>query len=208
LEEVGLKVQMTDTSEIYLDNAASTEPYPEVIEAVAATMRETYGNPSSPHQKGAAAKAMLEASRQTVADALGALPEEVFFTSGGTEANNLAITGACLAHKDQKGQIITSSLEHPSVTKTIRGLKRDGWDASYIDVQRGRLDLEQMARAVQASTILISMMYVQNELGYIYPLNEIVGIRDHRAERALLHIDAVRPLASWMCGHMRWGQSF
>jgi cysteine desulfurase len=210
--------------ETYLDNAATTRPYPEVVDAVNEALVENWGNPSSLHRKGRDAKAVLEQSRARIACALGVEPPEVYFTSGGTEANNLAISGACLAHGRTLDQtcgpacdlpqgavcgppqgaacsppqnpaadaLVTSTLEHPSVTKTVRGLKRTGWDVGYVDMRDGHLDLEQLRGLLDGRTALVTMMRVHNELGWLYPIEEVARLRDEHAPQALLHVDAVQ----------------
>jgi cysteine desulfurase len=205
--------------EIYLDNAATTKPYPEVVEAVNKALVENWGNPSSSHRKGKDAKTMLEHSRALIADALGVKPCEIYFTSGGTEANNLAIYGAALAYSSRAssrdsaqsrdsassrdsaqgrssdyagGSLVTSTLEHPSVTKTVRGLKRSGWDVSYVNMRHGQLDFEHLKSALNNKTALVTMMRVHNELGWLYPIEELACMRDKYASQALLHVDAVQ----------------
>jgi cysteine desulfurase len=184
---------------IYLDNAATTKPYPEVIDLIHQTLDEDFGNPSSPHRKGVEAKRILEGSRKTVADALEVDPSEVFFTSGGTEANNLALVGVSLARRALSGDrripsggILTTELEHPSVTKTIRGLKREGWHVDYLRARGGNLDLGQLAKALGPDTLLITIMSVQNELGYRFPLETVAQMRDKLAPQAVVHTDAVQ----------------
>jgi cysteine desulfurase len=182
----------SEQNEIYLDNAATTKPYPEVIETIASALDECYGNPSSSHKKGRQAKEVLERSRQTVADALGVKPGEVYFTSGGTESNNLAVAGACLARGVEQGRVVTSSLEHPSMTKTVRNLKRGGWHIDYIDAKKGAFDLDALSSVLCPATTLISVMSVQNELGYRFPLEQIAALRTKAAPQALVHTDAVQ----------------
>jgi cysteine desulfurase len=191
--------------EVYLDNAATTQLYPEVIEVIHEELCYNYGNPSSTHRKGQKAKRTLEQSREVIARALGAEPSEIVFTSGGTESNNLAIYGACLARQNKNRSIITSALEHPSVTKTIRGLKRMGWSVDYVDVLNSEFDLEALARALSLDTTLITVMSVQNELGYLFPLERIAQLRDETAPQALLHTDAVQAFGKIdMCPSI-WG---
>ncbi|MDR1015098.1 MAG: cysteine desulfurase [Coriobacteriales bacterium] len=176
----------------YLDNASTTRPYPEVIDVVHTVLRDHFGNPSSLHRKGVEAKRILELSRTTIARALEVEPEEVFFTSGGTESNNLAIAGASLARRDRQNRIITTELEHPSVTKPVRNLRREGWDVGYLHAAGGALDLEQLTELLDPATALVSVMGVQNELGYRFPLEQVSRIRTERAPQALLHTDAVQ----------------
>jgi cysteine desulfurase len=187
--------------EIYLDNAATTRPYAEVVEAVADTLRENFGNPSSTHACGNRAKAALEHSRTILADALHVSPREIYFTSGATESNNLALMGACLAwqnqyrspnSKERCGNLITTALEHPSVTKTVRNLKRQGWHVDYIDAPQGNLDLTYLKSILSEQTTLLSVMNVQNELGYVFPVVEVAKLRDRQAGNSLLHVDAVQ----------------
>ena len=176
--------------------------HPRVIEAVSAVMRDAYGNPSSQHAKGHAARALLDESRAVVAEAVGAFPDEIYFTSGGTEANNLAITGSCSAYARDHGRagaVVTSALEHPSVTKTVRGLKRDGWTVFYLDARDGELDLSGLDRALGElpDIALVSVMSVQSELGYRFPIEDVVrrcrAVGCARKTRGpLVHTDAVQ----------------
>ena len=134
----------------YLDNAATTSPYPEVLARMHEVMMDGWGNPSSPHVVGRRAKEMLEDSRAAIADVLGVDADEIYFTSGSTESNNLAIRGACLAQRENPGKIITSTLEHSSVTRTVRGMRRDlDWDCRYVDAPDGCFDMEQLAEQLQ-----------------------------------------------------------
>lgn len=178
--------------EIYLDNAATTQPYQEVTEVVSEAFRENWGNPSSSHAVGQKAKKSLEQSRALIADALKVSEEELYFTSGGTESNNLAITGACLAREGFSKSIITSELEHPSVTKTVRGLKRSGWNTEYIDAKKGAFNIEKVRDTLSSGTTLVTIMSVQNEMGFRFPIEEVARIRDAQAPEALLHTDAVQ----------------
>ncbi len=192
-------------SEVYLDNAATTKPRARVVEVM---MRElsNYGNPSSTHALGKRAKAVLEESRAVVAKALGAQPDEVFFTSGGTESNNLAIRGSVLARGVGSGRVITSALEHPSVTRSVRGLKREGdCKVSYVEAVHGNFDLEACARFMREPTSLISVMAVQNELGYRFPIAQIAELRDRYAPDALVHVDAVQAFGKIDVPVDEWG---
>jgi cysteine desulfurase len=177
---------------IYLDNAATTKPHPEVIDTICQTLKNDFGNPSSLHRKGVEAKRILEHSREILAEALEVEPTEIFFTSGGTEANNLGLTGVCMARRDPRGTIITTELEHPSVTKTVRNLKREGWQVEYLRAVDGCLDFAQLSELLGPATGLITVMSVQNELGYRFPLEEIAQMRTALAPQALLHTDAVQ----------------
>ena len=157
-------------------------------------MRDAWGNPSSVHAEGRRAKAVLEGSREVVARALGVDAHEVYFTSGATESNNLAVRGTCSARSDAPGQIVTSTLEHASVTRSVRGMRREGgWKVSYIDAIGGKLDLDQLKGALaDTPTTLITIMNVQNEVGYIFPSVEVGRIRDELAPDAVYHVDATQ----------------
>ena len=191
--------------EAYLDNAATTKPRPEVIEVMQQVLAKDFGNASSLHALGRRAKVILEESRQIVADAAGVDPDEIYFTSGGTESNNLAICGACRARGKQAGQIITSSLEHPSVTRSVRGLKREGWPVSYVEAVAGDFDLDACERFLKDDTIILSVMAVQNELGYRMPIARICQLRDCWAPDALVHTDAVQAFGKVDLALSEWG---
>lgn len=191
--------------EVYLDNAATTKPRPEVVQVM---MRElqNYGNASSTHALGRRAKRVLEESRAVVAEALGAEPDEVFFTSGGTESNNLAIRGSVMARGVGAGRVITSALEHPSVTRSVRGLKREGdCKVSYVEAVHGNFDLEACARFLREPTTLVTVMAVQNELGYRMPIPQIVELRNELAPDALAHTDAVQAFGKIAVPVHEWG---
>lgn len=190
---------------VYLDNAATTKPRPEVIEVMQKVLEEDYGNASSLHALGRRAKAILEDSRKTVSDALGVYPDEIFFTSGGTESNNLAIRGACRARGKDAGQIITSALEHPSVTRTVRGLKREGWNVSYVEAVGGDFDLAACEEYFKQKTVLATVMAVQNELGYRMPIAEVCRLRDEYAPDALVHTDIVQAFGKIDLALHEWG---
>ena len=178
--------------EAYLDNAATSRPYPEVVEVVAAAMGEGFGNASALHARGKRAHALLDESRAVVAEALGVDVDELYFTSGGTESDNLAITGACRAVRDERDGIVVSEVEHPAVTKTVRGLKREGWKVDYLSAYGGKLNVAKLRRVLSDDTALITVMRVQNETGFILPVEEVVAARDELAPAALVHTDAVQ----------------
>lgn len=191
--------------EAYLDNAATTKPRPEVVQVMMRELRN-YGNASSVHALGKEAKRVLEDSRAVIAAALGAESDEVFFTSGGTESNNLAIRGSVMARGIGAGRIITSALEHPSVTRSVRGLKREGdCCVSYVEAVHGNFDLEACARFLQEPTTLVTVMSVQNELGYRLPIPEIVKLRNEYAPNALVHTDAVQAFGKIDVPVHEWG---
>ncbi|MDQ0157299.1 cysteine desulfurase family protein [Robertmurraya andreesenii] len=178
--------------EIYLDNSSTTKPYPEVTSKVLEMLTNTYGNPSSLHRLGRESKIEMEKARKIIADSLGAVSEEIFFTSGGTESNNLAITGACLANESKGKRIVTTVAEHAAVTKTIRNLKRQGWQVEYVPAPNGVLDLNELENAIDGNTVLVSVMMVNNETGAIFPIQEIHEMIKRKSSPALLHCDAVQ----------------
>lgn len=178
--------------EIYLDNSATTRPYPEVTRKVVKMLTEVYGNPSSLHRLGRESKAELEKAREIIASSLQAAPEEIYFTSGGTESDNLAIKGACLANRELGNHIVTTVAEHGAVTKTIRDLKKQGWKVDYIPAPGGRLDMEALERVINEKTVLVSVMLINNETGYIFPVEKIKAIINRKNSPALLHCDAVQ----------------
>lgn len=182
--------------EIYLDNSATTRPCPEAAAKALQMMTVNYGNPSSGHALGQAARAALAEARALTAEALGAAAAEITFTSGGTEANNLAVFGACsLAVSRGRGRkIVTTAVEHPSVTKAVRFWKRRGWQVAYIPAPGGRLDLAALEEAVDRQTALVTVMLVNNEIGALFPVREVRRLIGVRRASALLHTDAVQAL--------------
>ena len=177
---------------IYFDNSATTKPWPEVTDRVAWVMTECYGNPSSEHLLGKRSKNELLRARKNVAGLLGCLPGEVYFTSGGTESNNLAIFGGCSAMKKYGNKIVTTTVEHASVTKALRILRRQGWHVEYIPAPKGVLDLEALRNAVDERTVFVSIMSVNNEIGCIFPIEEISKIIKEKKSPAIFHTDAVQ----------------
>lgn len=178
--------------DIYLDNCATTKPYPEVTKKIVQMLTEVYGNPSSLYRLGKESKLELDHARQIIADSLEVEFDEIYFTSGGTESDNLAIKGACLANSMYGNHIVTTVAEHAAVTKTIRDLKKQGWTVSYISAPDGVLDMEELENAITDKTVLVSVMLVNNETGCIFPINEIKQIIRKKQSPALLHCDAVQ----------------
>jgi cysteine desulfurase len=177
---------------IYLDHAATTPLRREALEAMLPYLTEQFGNPSSLHGFGRRARAGLDEAHETVARALGANPREIVFTSGGTEANNLAIKGAAWAGKARGHRIITSSVEHHAIGHTVRYLEKFGFEIVELPVDRyGRVDPDEVEAAITPKTILVSVMLANNEVGTIQPLAEIAA-RVRRYKGVLLHTDAVQ----------------
>ena len=176
---------------VYLDHNATTPLDPRVFEAMKPYFTDVYGNPSSPHHYGRLAKQALEESRAVVAEAIGAKPEEIIFTSGGTESDNLALRG--IAYHKGKGHIITTSVEHHAVLKTCKDLENDGFSITYLPVDsQGRVAPDEVKKSIRKDTILISIMYANNETGVIEPVAEIGRIA--REWGIQFHSDAVQAM--------------
>lgn len=176
---------------IYLDNAATTRVAPEVVEAMLPFLTENYGNPSAIHSAGAVAKKAVNGARRTIAEALGAKREEIYFTSGGTEADNWALKCAAEAYGEKGRHIITTKIEHHAVLHTCRELEGKGFEVTYLDVDGdGLVDPEAVRKAVRPDTILISVMAANNEVGTLEPIAEIGAIARERG--VLFHTDAVQ----------------
>jgi cysteine desulfurase len=177
---------------IYLDNAATTPLRREALEAMLPYLTEQFGNASSLHSYGRRARAGLDEAHERVARALGATPREIVFTSGGTEANNLAIKGAAWASKARGHRIITTAIEHHSVGHTVRYLEKFGFEIVEVPVDRyGRVDPDDVEAAITPKTILVSVMFANNEVGTIQPVAEIAA-RVRRYKGILVHTDAVQ----------------
>jgi cysteine desulfurase len=175
--------------EVYLDNSATTKPYKEVAEAVFNKMIDFYGNPSSIHNLGTAAKKKLESSRENLAILLGVSSEELIFTSGGSESNNLLIKGSV----SPCGHIITTQIEHSSVLNTCRELEKRGVEVTYLEVDnKGRVKLEMLVEAIKENTELVSIMHVNNEIGTIQDLKTIGNCIKKINPNILFHVDAVQ----------------
>lgn len=176
---------------IYLDHSATTPIAPEVLEAMLPWLREGYGNPSSIYRLAQEARGAVESAREEVANLLGAHPSEIYFTSGGTEANNWAIKGMAIASKGEGNHIITSKIEHHSVLKVCQYLEKLGFRVAWVDVDRyGVVDTNQIAKSITKETILITIMYANNEVGTIQPVEEIARLAKERG--VPFHTDAVQ----------------
>ena len=164
--------------EIYLDNSATTKAYESVGDLVRKVMCEDYGNPSSMHAKGVAAEKYIRDAKETLAGLWKVQPKEIFFTSGGTESDNLALMGAARANARAGKHLITSAIEHPAILNTMRHLEEEeGFRVTYLPVDRyGRVSLEALKESLCRETILVSIMYVNNEVGSVQPIQEAAGI--------------------------------
>lgn len=179
---------------LYMDYCATTPPWPEVVDTIAECMRKFYGNPSSLHRAGVEAEDMLIKARQVIASALKVKPNEIVFTSGGTESNNMAVKGAAAAYKGRGRHIITSSIEHASVYEAFRQLEEEGYRVTYLPVDAtGAVNPEDVAKALTKDTILVSLMAVNNETGRIQPV-EAVGRLLRNYPKIVFHVDAVQAM--------------
>lgn len=179
--------------QIYLDYCATTPVHADVRAAMQAALAGSYGNPSSMHWAGRAAAKLLDETRTTVADVLGCQAEEVYFTSGATEADNLALLGVMHCYSPGMAHLITSTIEHHAVLHTAEFLESEGYAVTYLPVDRdGLIDLDKLERAIRPETVLISIMAVNNEVGVIQPLEEIGRLA--RSRGILFHSDAVQGL--------------
>ena len=181
---------MTAEAPIYLDHNATTPVLPEVVEVIRESLVRDFGNPSSGHPYGRRAQATLGHAREQVAALIGSAPDEVLFTSGGTEANNLAIRGAADASLDRRG-IVTSRIEHPATREPCRALESAGWKLTWVPVdETGRTIVEELRAAVGGETALVTLMHANNEVGTLQPVQE-AAVAAH-ASGALVHNDAAQ----------------
>ncbi|MGI6188395.1 MAG: cysteine desulfurase [Clostridiales bacterium] len=193
-------------NEIYLDNAATTPVHPGVAKAVMDCMMYTYGNPSSLHRLGLNAEKKIKAAREQLAFALGDSPDSIFFTSGGTEANNLAIIGTAMARKREGKHCITTQIEHPSVLNTFKYLEKEGWEVTYLPTDnQGMLDPEDITGAVRPDTVLVSIMHVNNEIGSVQPVEDIVRLVKEKGMSPVIHVDAIQSFGKIDLKPRNWG---
>lgn len=181
------------TIEVYLDNSATTKPRKEVVDAMLEVLTDKYGNPSSLHTKGFEVEKLVKKARENVAKIFKCKPEEIIFTSGGTEANNIAIRGTVLANKNRGRHIITTKFEHSSVLNTYKALEEEGYRVTYLDINHDSfINLEHLEKSLDDETILVSIMQVNSEVGTIQPINEAVKIIRNKSKNAKIHVDAVQ----------------
>lgn len=176
---------------IYLDNAATTRVRPEVVEAMIPYFTELYGNPSSVYEFASPAKQAITAARETIAGALGAKPQEIYFTGGGSESDNWALKATAEAYQAKGKHIITTKIEHHAILHTCEYLEKHGFEVTYLDVDEfGTVKLDELRKAIRPDTILISVMFANNEIGTIQPVKEIGAIAKEHG--ILFHTDAVQ----------------
>lgn len=177
---------------IYLDNSATTIPDPSVVESFQKTTEQYFANPSSIHQLGGTVEKLLETARRQAASILRVEPDEIIFTSGGTEGNNLAVKGIAFEHRNRGKHIITTAVEHPSVEEACLSLERSGFEVTVLPVDRyGVVAVEDVKKAIRDDTILVSVMHVNNEIGSIQPIEEIGKLLENYP-KVHFHVDAVQ----------------
>jgi cysteine desulfurase len=201
IKKEGLKMQ----NEIYLDNAATTPVHSTVIKAMVDCMVNDYGNSSSLHRLGLRAEKRVKEAREQLASVMKVKSDEIFFTSGGTESNNLAILGTVMDRRRDGKHCITTKIEHPSVLNVFKYLEKEGWDITYLPVNEyGMLDLEDVVQALRSDTVLVSIMHVNNEIGSIQPVQAIGEILRSHENSPYFHVDAIQSLGKLDVSPEKW----
>ncbi len=184
----------------YFDNSATTRIKEEVLQEMLPYLSVEYGNPSSIYSIGRSAKRAIEEARKRVATLINCKPEEIYFTSCGSESDNTALKGVAYLNKEKGKHIITSKIEHPAILHTCQNLEKNGFDVTYIDVdENGFINLENLKKAIRQDTILISIMFANNEIGTIQPIEDIAKIAHNN--NIIFHTDAVQAVrkCSYRC---------
>ncbi len=177
----------------YLDNSATTRCFDNVRESMSDTMDRIYGNPSSMHMVGIEAENQVKEAKKIIADILKVTDKEIYFTSGGTESDNLALIGCAMANRRAGMHLITSRIEHPAILETMKYLEEQEFQITYLDTDPyGRIKLDQLADAVTKETILVSIMHVNNEIGSLQPLEKIAKLIHEKNPKTLFHVDGVQ----------------
>ncbi len=179
--------------EIYLDNSATTKAFPEVIDLISRVMEEDYGNPSSMHHMGVVAEGRLKESTNILSGILGCSEKNIFYTSGGTASDNIAILGAAKALERRGKHIITTKIEHPAVLNTVKHLEDEGFEVSYLGTgANGRISLDELSESLTQGTVLVSIMHTNNEIGSLQPIEEAGKLIKEKCPECLFHVDAVQ----------------
>lgn len=191
--------------EIYLDNASTTKVLSSAAEAISRCMLNEYGNPSSTHSFGESASQNLMQARTEISSVLSVSESEIVFTSGGTEANNLAVLGAAYSKKNKGMHCITSCIEHQSVLNSFNRLAAEGWEVSYIPVDSsGVINIDHLAKALRLDTSLVSIMHINNEIGSIQPLKEVSNLLLNHPNKPIFHVDAVQSFCRYPISPIEW----
>lgn len=192
--------------EIYFDNSATTQVAESAVAAMVKAMRQEYGNPSSLHRRGLTAEKLLTTSREKLAACLQVAPEEIYFTSGGTESDNLAISGIAGAYGKKGGHILTTAIEHPAVLEPIKRLAEMGFSVEILSPgPDGIVRVETVAAALRPDTLLVSMMQVNNETGAIQPIAEVGALLAAQKHKIYFHVDGVQGFGKLPCPVRKWG---
>ena len=192
-------IKLMDKREVYFDNSATTRAFDEVRDIVAETMTVDYGNTSSRHMKGVEAENYIKTAREEIAKTLKVKDKEILFTSGGTESNNMALIGTALANKRAGNHIITSCVEHASIYNTTAFLEELGFRVTYLPVDHnGHVSLDALREAICDDTILVSVMYVNNEIGAVEPIEEIAKIIKEKKPSVYFHVDAIQAYGKYV----------
>lgn len=185
--------------EAYFDNSATTRPLDSVRDMVVKTMMEDYANPASRHRRGMEAEQYIREARSEIARTLRVAEKEILFTSGGSESNNMALIGGALANQRAGKHIISTSIEHASVYQPLEVLEELGFTVTFLPVDRdGHISLTELEEAIREDTILVSVMYVNNEVGAVEPISEIARVVHKKNPRALLHVDAIQAYGKYV----------
>ncbi len=184
---------MNPPTRVYLDHAATTPLEPRVLEAMLPVLESSWGNPSSIYYEGREARKALDGARRTVAEALGAKPNEVIFTSGGSESDNTAVRGAAFASRRRGSHVVTTAVEHHAVLHAVEQLEREGFEATYLPVDsEGFVDPDDLRRALRPDTTLVSIMYANNEVGTVQPIADLVRVVKEHDRHIVFHTDAIQ----------------
>jgi cysteine desulfurase len=191
---------------LYLDYAATTPPYDEVVDTMPELMKKHFGNPSSLHRLGVEAGQLVRQARTIIAKTLECQLDEIIFTSGGTESNNAAIQGTVRRYRHRGNHIITTEIEHASVYETFKALEQQGFRVTYLPVdETGQVKLEQLEQALSEETILVSVMAVNNEMGRLQPIEQIGALLKRLHSKVIFHVDAVQAVGKLPLSPARWG---
>ena len=192
--------------EVYLDNSATTRVFSEVAQEMAEIMCEHYGNPSSMHLKGVESERYVKYAREAIAKLLKVNEKEIYFTSGGTESDNLALIGCAMAGHRAGKHLITTQIEHPAILRTMEYLEKQGFQVTYLPVDRtGRIRMEDLKRAIRPDTILVSIMHTNNEIGSLQPIQEAGALIKRMNPNILFHVDAVQGFGKFRIYPKRMG---
>ena len=184
--------------EVYFDNSATTRCYPSVRDIVVKTMMEDFGNPSAMHAKGVEAEQYVRKTASVLAKLLKVTENEILFTSGGTESNNLALMGTAFANRRRGTHLITTAVEHPAVAEPMGFLEKQGFEVTVLPVDsRGVVKPEALSEALREDTILVSTMYVNNEVGSVMPVEQIGKLVHEKSPHALYHVDAIQAFGKY-----------